>query len=566
MAGDPSNSVAGSSLALSPRNGVHWNWVIVLLGLAALGPVLVSVIVIGSSVPWRLPHAKLFLLGVEYFLTLPLLFAAALVYRRRPYAERHAGLSTRPRLLIALFLYAAILIPLAASLGLGRYQGDESAYLFEARCLDAGHLSAAQPKALPPQAIGFAHHLILNGRWLGKYPPGWPLILSVMTMMKVEWLLNPLLGLVLLLITYRIGRYLFGRAEGLSATVLLGVSAFMILNCLGFMSHVLSAVLCACAVACFVRLLDPRSSHQFWACTLFASLAAAQMVRPFTAMCVGAALIVAWQFRPQWRALLRLAGWMALFGVIVAVIMGIENYLLTGDFFRTAYSVYGNGQLREFSLKPSDLALALGKDTPVRLVDTASVIFPFVPLLALYGFWRYRHHRGVWGIALVFVSLVISYAVERENSDSPIGERFYFEGYFALALVAGVGLVRLGRDLHFSSRMRQQFAAALITASLAAIAMCTYWEIGLREPSNRMALAMQQVPFPKGVVFVQGTEEFPAFNWNFNDPSSGVLELIDPGPGRREAVAKSAGAHRWICLYYDTGSQAPVWGSAGVVN
>jgi hypothetical protein len=139
---------------------------------------------------------------------------------------------------------------------LERYQGDESAYLFEARCLLTGHLSAAQPSAVSREAMKFAHHLFVDGRWLGKYPPGWPILLSLAAWMHVEWLLNPLLGLVLLAITYEIGRRTWGQTVGRLATLIWASSAFMLLNCLGFMSHVLCALLIAFAVMCFVQAAD----------------------------------------------------------------------------------------------------------------------------------------------------------------------------------------------------------------------------------------------------------------------------------------------------------------------
>jgi 4-amino-4-deoxy-L-arabinose transferase-like glycosyltransferase len=344
-------------------------------------------------------------------------------------------------MLTVLVLFSALLMPLAFYLGLGRYQGDESAYLFEARCLANGHLSVVQPRAVPHKTLGFAHHLLINGRWSGKYPPGWPLLLSLATARKSEWLLNPALGLGLLLLTYWIGRRTFGQAEALSATTMLATSAFMLLNCLGFMSHVLCAVLLAFAVFCFtqsVRRSAGLNSSVYWAVGMLMSLSLAELVRPFTALCVGAALIAALFFGPEWKAIRRFIGWMLAFSLLTALVMGFENYLLTGNPFQTAYSAYNNGQLKEFSLNPADLLAALTRSTPVRLVDTASVSFPFILPLALYALWRRRRDRIVWGISFAFLSLVLGYLVQSDDSDSPIGERYYFEGYFALALVAGV--------------------------------------------------------------------------------------------------------------------------------
>jgi hypothetical protein len=124
--------------------------------------------------------------------------------------------------------------------------------------------------------------------------------------------------------------------------------------------------------------------------------------------------------------------------------------------------------------------------------------------------------------------------------------------------VAAVGLIQLASDLRLSNRMRQQVGITLVAASLATVLVSTNWEIRLRQPSERMVEAMQRVQFKDSVVFVKGSELFPAFNWNFNDPRTGILELIDPGPKEREATAKAVGAHHWICLQYDPQSGSPI--------
>jgi hypothetical protein len=186
------------------------------------------------------------------------------------------------------------------------------------------------------------------------------------------------------------------------------------------------------------------------------------------------------------------------------------------------------------------------------------VSFPFILPLALYALWRRRRDRIVWGISFAFLSLVLGYLVQSDDSDSPIGERYYFEGYFALALVAGVGLVQLARDLRLNGGIRQQLGVGLVSASLACILLGMTWEIGLRQPSKRMVDAVQKVSFRDGIVFVAGSDLFPAFNWNFNDPGTGILELIDPGPKERATVARAADAHHWICIAYDQGTGLPV--------
>jgi hypothetical protein len=84
--------------------------------------------------------------------------------------------------------------------------------------------------------------------------------------------------------------------------------------------------------------------------------------------------------------------------------------------------------------------------------------------------------------------------------------------------------------------MRLEIAGCLLVASLGIVALCTDWEVQLREPSNQMAAALSNLRSKKAWSSFVGTDLFAAMNWNFKDPSTRVLELIDPG---RMRVGKS---------------------------
>jgi hypothetical protein len=368
-----------------------------VLTLAATFPIAVSALAIHQH--WSLPKSKIGILLAEYLLMLPLIvWAVYLRKHQRP--EERKPLSTRPRVIATVLLYLAVLIPLASSLKLGRYQGDESAYLFEARCLQTGHLFAPQTTPIPANALQFSHHLIFKDRWGSKYPPGWPLVLAVATAFKMEWFLNPILGFVLLALTYWIGRSVFGKSEALAATVVLGGSAFMILNCLGFMSHVLSAILTALALIAFIRIVREPGRQRLWFMAMVASLIACEFVRPFTGIVIGSVLIVAWKLDRNRRSLLKMTGYLALFLGCSGACVLWQNYLMTGSPLLSAYRAYSlaHGTLNEVSLRPSDLVLSLTSKTPIRLIDTASVSFPFVFPLALFSVWYSRRNRIIWGI------------------------------------------------------------------------------------------------------------------------------------------------------------------------
>lgn len=541
----------------SPRRGVRLV-IVLLLAATALPIVGVTLAVICGCVQWTLPAAKLRILAAEYLLLLPVALYVGWRFRMKSPLSAPAPTSfVGFKLFLSIALFAAILLPLAFGLQLGRYQGDESAYLFQARCINTGKFYAPRPPSVPLHTIAYAHHLVLGNKWLGKYPPGWPLVLSLGTLTGLEWLVNPLLAIGVLILTCCIGRAVADVRASLYGTAILAFSAFFVLNCLGFMSHVLSSLLLAVAVLLLFRMLD--SPHWIYTLGMFLCLAATALVRPFTALCTGAALIIAWKFTCRRSALLSLFAWGCVLALVVAAMMAAENLISTGNILQSAYSAYNHGHMDEVSFGIKDLVHGLSRITPVRLADTASVGFPFAYFLAVYAVWRRRNDRRIWTLALAFLSLVAGYTVQLVDSDAPIGERYYFEAYFALALLAGLGFCQLASDWNWSSLLRRSVLSTLLLSSLAVTAMCAYWEVNLRWVSRQLALTADHPPINGGIVFVEGTDRVASFNLNFNRPGSPILFLIDPGLGGRASVAAAAGVRNWVCLFYNEQTRSAQW-------
>lgn len=531
--------------------------------LVWIGPALVvAICVVAGYQNWTLLKTKLFWLAAQHFVLLPILILMLVgAYYRgfEPHGLKPAPFSRRAKLL-PLLLFVVILFPLAYALDRGTYQGDENAYQFEARCLNAGAIYTTPPPHVPLKAITYDHHVILNGKWFGKYPAGWPLVLSLGTATNTAWFLNPLLGAALLMISFKIGTVLFGSETGLCSAYIFALSAFFSMNCLGFMSHVLCGLLIATAVLCYVEFSKnkTRPHSWLWIAAAFACLTGSTMVRPFTAMCAGGALIAVWTLRWKWSSIVRFLCWMTVWAVVVITSIGIQNRMVTGQYTRSPYNATG-GRLREISLRPADLMESLTRITPRRLVDTGSTAFPYIYPLALYGLWRRRRERGAWALALVFVSLVVGHMVQTVDSDSPIGERYYFEGFFGVTLLAAVGWLQLIKDVRVTAPIRRNIVAAVCTVACAMTVMCAYWEAGLRWPSRQLVKAADHPPIRRGIVFVEGYDWIPPERLNFNTPGIEPLFLNDPGPSERAALAKMAGRPDWICLYYDPTTKAAAW-------
>lgn len=470
-------------------------------------------------------HAKKLLLLSEYALVLP---ALLLFCRKRGGSCNQITHQDYSRPLVPLvLLYLIVTMPMACVLGFGIYQSDESAYLFQARCVRAGQLWLPVPAVESPHSIAFANHVISGGKWFGKYPFGWPLVLSIAVGSRLEWLLNPLLGALLLVLTYCIGRRALCRKVAVYGSIIFVLSALFTVNCIGYMSHVLCAVLLASATLCYVRASHSRNQLA-WLTAMICLMGASALVRPFTALCAGAVLVAAvlCNRHGDLAFLVRFCA-IASVAVLVVVLTTLQmNQVLTGSYWTSPYAL-DTSHAPELSFRKSDIVSNLLHQTPIRLADTAAVSFPFFFPLALAGLWHQRRNPTAWLLLSLFAALVLGYAMHMDDSDSPIGERFYFETFFAMALLAGSGSKVWWEWLR--SGWRARYAGMLLTAlALIVTILSLHWEYTLRWPLTQVAAAAESAT---GTVFLVSGGRYQAVKYNLNTPAAKAVFLIAPDKG-----------------------------------
>jgi 4-amino-4-deoxy-L-arabinose transferase-like glycosyltransferase len=146
------------------------------------------------------------------------------------------------RLALAVALIGTVVTAMVASEVLERmpHVQDSVAYLFQAGTFALGRISVPAP----PVADAFAQEFVLvhNGQWFSKYPPGHPVVLAIGVLAGAPWLVSPIAAGLALLLTYALGRELYGRGKGLLAQVLLVTSPFFVVMSGSMMSHATSLV------------------------------------------------------------------------------------------------------------------------------------------------------------------------------------------------------------------------------------------------------------------------------------------------------------------------------------
>ena len=129
--------------------------------------------------------------------------------------------------------------------------GDEYAYLYQAATLAEGRLSNPAPPV--PDAFAFNYITRRGDRVFSAFPPGWPLALTLAGVLRVPaWLVNPICGVLSLLLVWALASELHGDRIGPLAAAMVASSGFFIFNAASYFSHTfcgLLLLLAACSAA-----------------------------------------------------------------------------------------------------------------------------------------------------------------------------------------------------------------------------------------------------------------------------------------------------------------------------
>ncbi len=157
---------------------------------------------------------------------------------------------------------------------------DEIAYLYQARIFAGGNLVIPTPEP----RISYWQPFVVDyeGRRFGKYPPGWPLLLSVGVLLGQPWVVNAFLATLAVALTYRLGRELFDAETGVVAALLTAISPTFLLLSGSLMAH--TAALWWGALLAFALLRLERTRRARWAALGGLALGMLVNTRPLTAL------------------------------------------------------------------------------------------------------------------------------------------------------------------------------------------------------------------------------------------------------------------------------------------
>ncbi|HEX2573507.1 MAG TPA: glycosyltransferase family 39 protein [Polyangia bacterium] len=410
---------------------------------------------------------------------------------------------------------------------------DEYAYVFQAETFRHGRLW----NPLPPATDFFRYnHLIeKDGKFLSRFPPGWPLVLAVASALAVpRGVVSSIVGVLSLAVLYRIGRRLYGAGTGLLACFLLLPSAFFLFTNASYFSH----AFCALTVLLFIDLCLCHRADRRPVSALSAGLCLGLCfaTRYYTALLAGLPVALAFAAERRWRSLLLLG----LGGSPIVVLLGLYNTAITGHPLLMVTTWYDPAEVLGFTNGHSlrhGLHLLVGR-LLLFMRWTAPTMLPLYLVLCM----RRPGRRTPLLYPVPFIAIALGYVFFWSSGSNQYGPRFYYEGYPLVVLFVTSQLVER-RPL----RGRAVLVSLLLAGQFVGLGTTVYLAVRQhRVVEERLDLYRQveAAHLADAIVFIaSGTgvlSEMPIGDLTRNglDFTGSVLYAWDRGPDNRRLMAQ----------------------------
>ena len=381
---------------------------------------------------------------------------------------------------------------------------DEIAYVWEAKAMAAGTVTVPTPPLSSKFLIPFV--VDYEGARFGKYPLGWPALLSLGIRLDLRAWVNPLLGGLAVWLTYVLGKRLLGNPAGVLAALLTASSPFFLMISGSLLSHSMGLVLALAFVLAWWDVVRPPEGRRLpgWipALTAGGTIGMLAVTRPFTAAGVALPFVVhaiVLFVRGPAEIRRRTAG-VLIVGALVGSLHLLWQAAATGDPFFNLYELWWSYDRVGFG--PGYGVTEQGHNLNLARINTVYSIrvglhdlFGWVGyswILLPFGVWAARKDgRTLMTGSVVFVLLGL-YGAYWVGSWT-FGPRYQYEGLFSLTILSAAGLCWLAGWPHRpgeayisrtgSGRLRPLFVTAVF-AGLLAVNLAMYLPVRLDAMRN----------------------------------------------------------------------------------
>ncbi len=333
---------------------------------------------------------------------------------------------------------------------------DEMTYLWQAKVISDGNLIIPSPPSPGSFVVPFV--IDYQGWRFGKYPLGFPVLLSLGERLGLADWVNPWIAAWTLWLIYRLGKKLFGERTGLLAAFISAVSPFFLINSADYLSHAWSLFLsCALALA-WLDLFFYKTSIPAWllVAVVGSCIGALALTRPWTAVGVALpfalhAMSMLWKGPPHVRKRVLAIGLLAggissIYFLWQAALTGspwIDPYTLWWPFDRIGFGpgvgVQPGGSNLLSTISTAVFSLKIGAHDLMGWPYLSWLFFPF-------GIAAIRKNPPAQLVSFVFPSLVFVYLFYWVGSWI-YGPRYYYEGLYSFTLLTAAGIVWIYQKL-----------------------------------------------------------------------------------------------------------------------
>ena len=427
---------------------------------------------------------------------------------------------------------------------------DEWSYLIQAHIFSHGRL--AVPSPMHREFFDYAH-IVNNGRYYSKYPPGWPVLLAIGVFLGAPRLVNPLLGAGTLLLLYAMGKKLYTPQIALLASLFALASPYFLFNTASYFAHTASLFFIALLLFLLMQGWQERSSLYFFLAGISGS--ASFLVRPFdqcvVLIPVGVFLVVSRVRKQLGTKHVALFGLGQLNGFLLFL---LYNTLQNGHPFMTGYHVADAWMEQWFGLE-----LWMWEYNVSYLGKLLTWSFPALPILALYTLFSpapERLKRWERGLASILFALIIAYAMIAFPEGPAYGPRYYYSGFVAIPLLGAKGFVRLFETLNKRLLIPLLIGAVLLNIGIVFPyhSALVYQEIYAQNDFERQ---VNQIKPGRALVFLApDPESGQAPTRNTIDFHSNIVYALDRGEQNARLIATYPGRRYFLYQYDHNSGQA----------
>lgn len=371
---------------------------------------------------------------------------------------------------------------------------DEYAYLFQAEMFSRGKLW--EPAHDLPDFFYSNNITQYDGVLVSRFPPGWPLLLSQAFEIGLQpWLVNPVLGLVTLVVFYLFARRYYGEQVAVWSLLAMAFTGYYVFNAASFFSHT-SCLLVALLFVFSVRRYQEDSKILYGILAGF-FIGFVVVIRYYTAVLIFLPFLISLIVQHRWKVI-RLLVLMGIGGLPCLAYLLWYNYSITGSAL-TPVTVWAYPQEQLGFVKGH--SFLKGVEHWVRWI----LMFfywcsPGLLILYFVFLWRKvktRVGRLAHPEDYAFIMLIMGYFFYYQIGGNQYGPRFLFEAFpFLILLVFSKVLVE----------NRQKWAMALLLASIVyavvKLPFITYREERIIDERQDMYDLVSEQNIRNAVVFV----------------------------------------------------------------